>query len=78
MKIKKRMFLEGDPGRTCRNYPNSEFASYLECDDKYMRDRVDKVFPGLDLMPVWMTKDLSKVTIKPVEATREMMGKHNI
>ena len=77
VKIKKRVYVESDPGRTCRNYPNSEFETYMECDDKYMRDRVDKVAPGLNLMPVWMTNDLSKVTIEPVVATYKMLGKDN-
>ena len=66
VKIKKRVFIEGEPGTTCRNYPNSEFESYRECDDKYMRRKVDYVAPGLNLTPVWMTRDLSKVTTKPV------------
>ena len=34
VKMKKRVFVEGEPGRTCRNYPNSEFESYMESDDK--------------------------------------------
>ena len=77
VKLKKRVFVEGDPGRTCRNYPNSEFETYMECDDKYMRDRVENIAPGLNLMPVWMTNDLSKVTIEPVVATYKMLGKLN-
>ena len=40
-----------------------------------MRDRLDRVAPGLNLMPVWMTKDLSKVTIEPVVANLQIMGK---
>ena len=67
VKIKKGVLIEGEPGRTCRNYPNSEFKSYKECDDEFMKRRVGEIAPGL--MPVWMTKDLSKVTTKPVVAT---------
>ena len=66
VKIQKKVFIEGEPGTTCRNYPNPEFESYKECDDKYMRRKVDMVAPGLNLTPVWMTRDLSKVTTKPV------------
>ena len=66
--------MEGDPGRTCRNYPNPEFETYTECDDKFMRDQVEKVAPGLNLTPVWMTKDLSKVTVEPVLATLQTIG----
>ena len=69
------MFIESDPGTTCRNYPNPEFKSYMECDDKYMRDRMNKVAPGLNLIPVWMTKDLSKVTINPVVVNLQIIGK---
>ena len=50
----------------------------MECDNKYMRDKVDKVAPGWNLMPVWMTNDLSKVTTEPVVATYKMLGKDNL
>ena len=66
VKIKKKVFIEGEPGTTCRNYPNPKFESYKECDDKYMRRKVEKVAPGLNLTPVWITRELSKVTTKPV------------
>ena len=78
VKIKKRVFIEGDPGRTCKNYPNSEFKTYMECDDEYMKDKMEKVAPGLDLMPVWMTNDLRKVTTEPVVVTYKMLGKDNV
>ena len=73
VKIKKRVLIEGEPGTTCRNYPNSDFESYRECDDKYMKNRVDMIAPGL--MPVWMTEDLSKVTTKPVVSSSDKLGK---
>ena len=66
VKIKKRVFIEGEAETTCRNYPNSDFESYRDCDDKYMRRKVDDIAPGTNLMPVWMTDDLSEVTTKPV------------
>ena len=73
MKIKKRVLIQGEPGNTCCNYPNSEFESYRECDYHYMKTRVEKVAPGL--MPVWMTEDLSKVTVKPVVVPMNRMSK---
>ena len=76
VQIKKKVFIEGDPGTTCRNYPNPEFKSYMECDDKFMRNRMNKVAPGLNLMPVWMTKDLSKVTIEPLVGNLQIIGKN--
>ena len=75
VKIKERVYVEGDPGRTCRNYPNSEFETYKACDEKYMKERVQKVAAGLNLMPPWMTDDMSKVTIEPVVATWKMLGR---
>ena len=74
VKIKKRVFIEREPGTTCRNYPNSDFQSYRECDDKYMRKRVDRIAPGLDLIPVWMTEDLSEVTTKPAIVSLKATG----
>ena len=32
VKIKKNVFVEEDPSKTCRNYPNPDFVSYQECD----------------------------------------------
>ena len=75
VKIKKRVFFEGEPGSTCRNYPNSEFESYKECDYKFMKTRVAEVAPGL--VPVWMTEDLSKVTTEPVVASMNEASKFN-
>ena len=76
VQVKKKVFLEGDPGTTCRNYPNPEFKSYMECDNKYMRNKLDKVAQGLNLMPVWMTKDLSRVTIEPLVVNLHIIGKN--
>ena len=72
VQIKKRVFIEGEPCNTCRNYPNSDFKSYRECDDHYMRRKVNNATPGL--VPLWMTGDLSKVTTKPVTFSHKAMG----
>ena len=66
VKIKKNVFVEEDPRKTCLNYPNAEFSSYAECDQQYMRDRIDKVAPRLNLTPPWLTRDLGEVTTEPV------------
>ena len=68
VKIKKNVFVEEDPRKTCRIYPNAEFSSYAECDDQFMRDRIDQVAPGMNITPPWLTKDLDKVTTEPVVA----------
>ena len=70
MRIKKNIFVEEDPSKNCRNYPNSDFASYKECDYEYMREKVKEDFPGLSLTPPWLTEDLDNVTIAPVPTPR--------
>ena len=72
VKIKKKVLLEGEPGTTCQNYPNSDFESYRECDDRYLRARVDEITP--ELMPVWMIENLSKVTAKPAVVPLYKLG----
>ena len=72
VKIKKRVQIEGEPGNTCHNYPNSDFESYRECDQQFMKTTVDKIAPGV--MPLWMTEDLSKVTSHSVVASMNDIG----
>ena len=68
------MFVEEDPRKSCRNYPNAEFSSFAECDNQYMRDRIDQVAPGLNLTPPWLTNDLNKVTTEPVIVPFKVAG----
>ena len=56
--ISKNVYLEEDKSKNCKNYPNSEFASYMKCDEQYMRSICD----SLKLAPVWLYDDLKKVT----------------
>ena len=39
-----------------------------------MRTKVDEVAPGLNLMPVWMTEEISKATTNPVAMTLKASG----
>ena len=77
VKIKKMVVIEGEPGNTCRNYPNSDFESYRDCDDNYMKTTLQNAAPGLNLTPVWMTDDLSKVTTTAVAGSLHTIGKCN-
>ena len=61
--------------QTCRNYPTSEFASYTECDDEYVRRRINQLAPGLNLTPVWMTDNLDMVTTLPLSINSSVQGK---
>ena len=64
MRIKKNIFDEKDPSKKCRNYPATS-------DSKYMREKIDKDFPGMDLMPPWLDEDLANVTSTPLQISGE-------
>ena len=64
VEISGNSYLEEDKSKKCRNYPNAEYASYKECDEKYMRNICDKV----GLVPVWISENFSEVTTKAVIA----------
>ena len=74
VKIKENVFVEEDPSQTCRNYPTSEFSSYTECDDLYVRKRLHQIAPGLNLTPVWMADDLDLVTTQPLTIKERVLG----
>ena len=67
-RIKSNVFVEEDPSQTCRDYPTSEFSSYMDCDDHFMRRKIDEVAPGLNLTPVWFTDDFDMVTTEPLQS----------
>ena len=56
VKIRKNVYVEQDPRKTCKNYPTEKFSSYAECDTKFMRDTVEEAAPGLNLTPPWLTR----------------------
>ena len=59
--FKQNSFVEDDPLKECRNYPNDEFDSYSQCDKKFVETVFEKYFPP-GFMPVWATDDVEKVT----------------
>ena len=75
VKIKKTVFVEKDPSQTCRNYPTSEFESYTDCDDKYVKKKIEEIAPGTNLTPVWMTENLDTVTSTPLSLDTRATGK---
>ena len=38
VEIAQREFVEEDPLNDCRDYPNADYISYDECDNKFMRE----------------------------------------
>ena len=55
----QHVFEEENTKTTCRNYPNKDFASYVECDDLFVRRAIEKKAPGL--IPIWATEHLENV-----------------
>ena len=66
VQIKKYVIAEEDPSNTCRDYPNEDFETYMECDDKFMADTFKDITDGLNVTPPWLTDDLNSVTVTPV------------
>ena len=62
VEISKNVYLEEDKSKKCQDYPNSEYASYMECDDQFMKD----ICKRLKLAPIWLLDDFSKATSKAV------------
>jgi hypothetical protein len=60
VKIKENNYVEEDKSKECRNYPNPDFATYDDCDDNYMKNRVNTLDPNL--VPIWLADDLANVT----------------
>ena len=86
----RSVFIEGHPGKSCRDYPNPDFDSYMACDDQYMRDKIKKLSPpgellstvnklsGLNVTPLWLTGDMSKVTTNPVLVSTHLQSMASI
>ena len=58
VEISKNVYLEEDKSKNCRDYPNFEFASYMDCDEEHMKN----ICKGMNLAPIWLYDDLSQVT----------------
>ena len=62
VEISKNVYLEEDKSKKCRDYPNSKYASYMECDDRFMKDICERV----KLAPIWLLDDISQATTNAV------------
>jgi hypothetical protein len=60
LKIEKNVFVEEDSTKRCMNYPNAKFASYSNCTDKELKDKMASTYPGL--VPIWLADDVDQVT----------------
>ena len=67
--INQRVFVEEDSTNSCKNYPNQEYASYQECDNKFVRNMLH------GLIPVWLTENFAEVTTEAIENENVKYGK---
>ena len=58
VEISKNIFVEDDLSKNCLKYPNKNFASYNDCDERYMKNICEQE----GLLPIWLTNDFEKVT----------------
>ena len=72
VKIKKNVFVEEDPSKTCRNYPNPDFASYQDCDSMYLREKVKEIDPALN--PPWLKENLENVIVDPINVSPQNLS----
>ena len=76
VRLKKGVFVEEDPSKRCRNYPNSDFYSYKECDSNFLRDRIKHLTTDLHLMPPWFAEDLNKVSVQPTFVSNGLLSRY--
>ena len=57
----ENIYDENDARKKCRTYPNTDFFSYKECDDDFMKDYIS-IFDPPGLMPMWLSDDMANVT----------------
>ena len=61
LKLSQNIDSERDQKKRCKNYPNREYVSYLECDRKYFQELIlNNAKPPLT--PFWITSNHSEVT----------------
>ena len=72
LRIEENIFVEEDESKNCEEYPNSDYASYRECDDNFTRSICSKA----GLVPVWMAEQLENVTFHAVPKKSGKSSKH--
>ena len=60
IEISENVYVEEDPSKDCRDYPNKEYESFADCDNQYVRNVCKKH----DINPVWLTNDFANVTVQ--------------
>ena len=52
--IHENIFVENDPTKKCKNYPNEDHETYNDCDKAFIRESLTAKF-GPDFVPIWAT-----------------------
>ena len=51
---------EADRNINCTNYPNDQFSSFRDCDERFVLSDMRRNYDGI--MPFWATRDFDQVT----------------
>ena len=68
--LKQEIFVEEDKSKECKNYPNSDYSSYNECDQEYIRRKIS-AFIGPNFTPLWAATGNGNATKKAVLSPEE-------
>ena len=60
VKTQEVIYVEEDKSKDCKDYPNSEFQSFGDCEDQGSKDFLAKKFPNI--IPVWLMDNIENVT----------------
>ena len=61
IRVSQNIFIEEDESKKCRNYPNSNFDSYRDCDEQFLYREIKSKY---NVVPFWTAYDLNEVTSK--------------
>ena len=64
IRISQEINTERDSEAKCRNYPDEEYQSYMDCDTSFVHDELKQ---RQKIVPFWATNDLEEVTQTYVE-----------
>ena len=68
--LTQEIFVEEDESKECKNYPNSNYSSYNECDQEYIREKIS-AFIGPSFTPLWAATGNRNATEKAVLTPEE-------
>ena len=70
IEISENVYVEEDPSKYCKEYPNEKYESFADCDNQYVRNVCKKH----NIFPIWLTDDFKNVTIQHFLSEEEASG----